>query len=343
MTASEGSVIGLAKQSALGTPIATDASFQYFLFTRGTGGPQNLTIPLDQEVGGGALLRNVVKVGVMSGGQYEFIPRPASLGHFLMGALGADTISGAGPNYSHAFALPADQFAAPYYTLRMAPGMLWGEQMQDCRVAGLSLNWRSPDFVRGALAIMGGLPTRVATTTWAAATYLDTGPQFLTPVCSFELPTATPIKVLSGSVNFGIAIPMDEQWIAGSYSPDAFDINSRSITMQFLMKIEDVQLYSRMAYDPADGLNWAVNMFREADILVEFQSDQEVTAAVPYSLTIAANGETGNDANVVWSVTPVSLQAGRQLTAVVTGTFLANPVAGAPITATLVNGRATAY
>ena len=42
--------------------------FKYVLFSRGTAGVQNMTIPPDPEVGGGAMLRDVVKVGVTGGG-----------------------------------------------------------------------------------------------------------------------------------------------------------------------------------------------------------------------------------------------------------------------------------
>src|SRR5512143_1570708 len=113
MTASESSVVGLAKQTAKGTPNVTDADFTYFLFTAGAGGPQNLTIPLDQEVGGGALLRNMVKVGVTSGGQYQMIPRVDSIGHFLAAALGdATVVPTATDYYTHTFKLGADQFSA---------------------------------------------------------------------------------------------------------------------------------------------------------------------------------------------------------------------------------------
>jgi hypothetical protein len=343
MTASENSVIGLARQTAKGTPNVTDASFTYFLFTQGGGGVNNVVIPLDQEVGGGALLRNVVKVGVTSGGQYQIIPRVDSIGHFLAAALGAAGVAGAGPEYTHTFTLAADQFTAPYYTIRQSPGMLFGEQLQDCRINAFALNWRSPDFIRGAVGIMGGLPAIVSTAAWAPSTYLDRTAQFLTPVSTFEVPTATAIKVLSGSVVFGLNIPLDEQWIAGSYSPDAFDINSRSITVQLVVKIEDATLYKKMAYDPAAGSAWLVDTLREANFLIRFRSDQLADTATPHSLVIAGNGSTGADANVVWSVSPIAMAAGRQLTAVITGTFLASPVVAEPITVTLINKHVADY
>ena len=342
MTASENSVIGLARQTAKGVPNVTDNLFTYFLFTQGGGGPNSVVIPLDQEVGGGALLRNVVKVGVTSGGQYQMIPRVDSIGHFLAAALGNAAVTGVGP-YTHTFDLGADQFAAPYYTIRQSPGMIFGEQLQDCRVNAFALNWRAPDFIRGACGIMGGLPAVVSPAAWTPSTYLDRSAQFLTPVSTFEVPLATPIKVLSGSIVFGLNIPLDEQWIAGSYSPDAFDINSRSVTVQLVTKIESASLYQRMAYDPASGNAWVVDMLREANFLIRFLSDQDAAVATPYSLTIAGNGLSGDNANVVWSVSPIAMAAGRQLTAVITGSFLASPTVDAPIEVTLVNTHVADY
>lgn len=56
MTAAENSVLGFAKQTAKGTPNVTDAEFKYLLFTQSAMGVNNLSIPLDPEVGGGAML-----------------------------------------------------------------------------------------------------------------------------------------------------------------------------------------------------------------------------------------------------------------------------------------------
>ena len=125
MTAAEGSYLGLAKQTAKGTPNVTDAEFKYLLFNEGSFAPQNAVLPLDPEVGGGALLRDVNKVGVISGGALTFIPRPQTLGMFIQGLLNdctsTDNTDG---SYEHVFDLGSDQFAAPYYTFRSAPGDL---------------------------------------------------------------------------------------------------------------------------------------------------------------------------------------------------------------------------
>lgn len=337
---SEGSVLGLAKQVAKGTPNVTDASFMYFLYTNSAVAPSNVTVPLDIEVGGGAMLRDVKKLGVMSGGAFEFIPRPKMLGHLLLGALGdvSSVIDGTGPGYIHTFTLGADQFSAPYYTVRSAPGNLWGEQMQDQRVSALGISFRGADLVRASAAFTGGLPTKVATTLWAPSTKVDGGAPLIAPLSTIELPTGSAAKVISGSFMAGMSIPMDEQWIVGSYSPDDFEILSRAFSLSFVMKVTDATLYSKMMYDAAGGSAWAADMLREADIKLELVSDVEYDTGKPNMLTIAANGESGDSANVVWSVAPISVRAGRQILMSVTGMFLADP-SGAiePITVTLKN------
>jgi hypothetical protein len=189
MAAAEASFVGIAKQVAKGTPNVTDASFDYLLFNEGGISPASVIVPLDQEVGGGAMLRDVQKMGVVSGGQFSFTPRPKTIGHLLIGALGADTVTGT-TSYTHVFKMPADQFDAPYFTMRSAPGNLWGEQFQDCRVNNLTLAWRGANYVRGQFSVQGGLPTKVVTTLWTPSTKIDGGPQFITPISTIELPTA---------------------------------------------------------------------------------------------------------------------------------------------------------
>ncbi|HMN11158.1 MAG TPA: hypothetical protein PKD55_02390 [Bellilinea sp.] len=345
MTAAEGSFLGLAKQTAKGTPNTTDASFDYLLFREGQVGPQNMVIPLDPEVGGGAMLRNMVKVGVTSGAQLSIIPRPETLGHFFYGVTGSvQTTDDVGGNYAtHVFKLGSDQFAAPYYTLRSAPGNMWGEQFMDCRINTLALQWRGASFVEGAASFLGGLPSVVSTAAWNALSQVDAGPQFLSPIGDIELPTGTDVSVLSGSFIAQSAIPLDEQFVVGSYSPQALDIVSRSFALQLAIKITDKNLYERMMFDPAQGGSWLADVFREARIKLLFNSDQEADVGVPYSFQIEANGQAGDDANIVWSAQQIAVRAQRQLVMAVTGMFTASPnPANDPITLTLVNKRLAA-
>lgn len=351
MPSGDRSAFGLARQIAgKGTPITTDNLFDYILYTDGAPSPQTITQPLDREVGAGALLRDQVKVGVLSGAQAQFIPRPHTLAELLYAQLGNISSVGADAsgdmvddNWTHTITLPADQFDQPYYTLRSMPGGMWGEQYQDNRLAQLALQWEGADYLRGAMAFQGGLPKKVSKDTWAVDTYLDEGPQFLTPLATIELPTGSPAKVRQGAITFGSSIPLDDQWIVGSYSPDAQDVISRGIGITMVVKVEDDTLYNKMAYDPASGNDWAADIFREADINLNFKSDVDIVSgyATPYELDINANGVSDDTANVVWSVQPIRIQAGRLVTMVVSGVFLADKNAATPISVDVRNGTET--
>jgi hypothetical protein len=341
MTAAEKSIVGLAKQVAKGTPNTTDADFTYLLFTGGGLGVSPLTLPLDPEVGGGAILRDVVKAGVMSGGQLAFIPRPASLGMAFMGMTGkVYSVDGSDGSYKHTFSFdPADHFAAPYYTGRAAPGNMWGEQFQDMRFTTLQLAWRGGRFVTGAMGLVGGLPSKVSTAAWDALSQVDSGPQFLAPLGHIEVPAATKLSVLSGSFVASSSIPMDEQWVVGSYSPEGFDITQRAFMLQLVVKVPDGTLFNKIMYDPAGGSAWVANIFKEADIKLDFASTQLAAPAKPYSFAIKANGNNAasGKANIAWSAQPVQMVAGRNILMNVVGTFLADPDGGSPIEIELVN------
>lgn len=346
MTAAERSYLGIAKQTAKGTPNVTDAEFSYFLFRAGGVAPNNMFLPLDQEIGGGAMLRDVVKAGITSGGTMDIIPRPTNIGNLLLGAIGnvaSPTDNGDG-SYSHVFTLPTDEFDAPYWTIRSAPGGIWGEQLQDCRVAGLVFSFTGARFVEGAATFIGGLPTpNLGMTSWAVSTYLDSGPQFLSPVSDIELPSGTAAKVLSGAVAFGLQIPLDEQFIVGSYSPDAFDINQRTVNITLNLKVDDVDLYEKIMYDPNGSATvWTAEVFKEGDMKLDLISPEDAGTGTGGPTAYSLNFDFDvTDDNIVWSAAPIALRAGRQVVMQVTGTVLNSE--NEPITATLTNTQSTQY
>jgi hypothetical protein len=190
----------------------------------------------------------------------------------------------------------------------------------------LVVSFAGARFIEGAVQYIGGLPTKVSTASWNALAAVDDGPQFLSPVGDIELPTATDIKVLSGSVAFGLAIPLDEQWIIGSYSPDDFDINQRSMVITLNVKVVDDWLYTRMMYDPA-------GIFAEADMKLYMASPTEAASGVPYSINFDAY--TAGD-NIKWTATPIALRAGRQVVMRMTGVVV-NVAGQEPITVELTN------
>ena len=354
---SEGTYFGLTRQAEKGTPIVTDNLFDYMLLLRSGIGEQNVNLPLDMEIGGGAMLRNVVKTGLTTGGPIRFIPRPHTLGHFLAGYFGHQlapvqgTLTDLG-SYSHMFKFGASQFVSPYFTLRSAPGGMYGMQYQDSVLQAFSLEFRAADFVRSTAAWLGGLPTKVSTALWDPSAAVDGGPQFLSVVSGVIIPDGegesaiTNWKVLEGAVVFESAIPLDEQWVVGSYVPDDYPINQRAVSISMRVKVsDDGALYRKMSYDPADGATWVADLLRKSDVSIKLASPAPAngTEGRPNSVEIKANGDASNP-NVVFTVAPLDIVPGRQIIMDVTGTFLADPTGlFDPLTVELINGTATAY
>jgi len=209
------------------------------------------------------------------------------------------------------------------------------------RVQSLSLAFRAGDYLRGQVSLLGGTPTpNVTTTTWTPATYVDGGPQFIATEQQVQVPTATNIKVLRGSFTAVNQIPLDEQWIVGSYAPDDFEINQKAYTINLVCKIADATLYNKMLYDPANGSAWVADLFREADILLKFESPKEADTGIPFSIDINGNGNSGATANIVWSAEPIALRAGRQVLLAVTGVVLASSTE--PLSVVVVNTDSSA-
>lgn len=339
MPSANSSFWGIGKQSVKGTPAST---FSYLLFTEGGSGVNNGFLPLDEEIGGGPMVRDVVKASVFSQGALSFIPRPTTLGHFLMGSMGKDTVTNidVGASWKHAFTFDTDPYNVPYYTIMSAPGSMWADQIQDARVASLAFQFKAAQFLRAQVALQGGLPTKVAV---PVAPSVDGGPQFLSPVSNIQLNVSgslVDIPVLSGSFAIQQAMPLDEQWIVGSYVPDAFDVTNRNFVMQLVLKVTDATLYSKMTYDPAAGNDWVASVFKERDFVLEMISPTNIGATTtPYKLAVKAHA---TEDNVAWTASPIALRAGRQVIMAVTGTFLATST-GAPITIELTNGQQTAY
>jgi len=338
MTSANKSQIGLAIQTAKGTPNVTDGAFKYFSYSRGGMGVANQFLPAEDGVGAGSLTTDVDKVGVFSQGQFEMVARPDTLGMFLYGALGKKAVIADGTGFKHTFTIdPADEFSLPYFTFRQSPGRLGGEQFQDCRINGLTFEFQAAQRVRTTLGAIGGLPAPAAASSWAGS--IDLGPTFLAPVSSISGISGIS-KVLRGSLSLGSAIPLDEQWIIGSYSPDDFDVARRQVMINLIMKITDTVLYKKATYDPAGGASWLAEILKDGGLTITFQSPQTYDTGRNYKMVFTANADADN---VAWAIQPLVSQADRQVIANITGTVLAveDISAADPITVDLYNKTAT--
>ncbi len=343
MTSALNSHFGLAKQTGKGSAVTANGSFKYFYFSDGTGiSPVPIVLPLDQEIGSGPLIRDVKKVGVSSGGAINFIPRPDSLGLLLLGALGDVSTASGVDLYTHTLKFASDPFTQPYFTARRRVASIGGDIASDVKLAQLQFNFRAANFLRASAGFVGiGEPSYIQdASVWSADDYLDDTPPFLTCKGSVDLPDGNSLKAIEGSLTVGNVIPLQEQFILGSYTPDDAELNSRAVAMRFVVKA-DVDLYEKMMYDPAQSGAWVPDILKEADMSVEFETAEEITAGNPYKISFHFNGQdqASGNGNVAWSVEPISLRGNRQVLMAITGIVLADTTGATdgPFSAQLVN------
>lgn len=345
MTSALKSYFGMSKQSAKGSTVSTDSLFKYFYFSRGTGmTPAPIVLPLEQEVGSGSLTRDMTSVGLTTTGGAEFIPRPDSLGLMLLGALGdVSTVTGASYN-THTFKFATDEFDIPYYTMRRESAV-GGEVFPDVRVAALGFQFRAANYLRATMGLLGASePTYASSVSWSPTDYMDSTPPMLTCKGAFELPTGTSLKVLRGSLLINNAMPLQEQMIVGSYTPDDIELTARGVVVSATVKVNKA-LYEKMMYDPAQGGSWQPDILKEADLNIKFQTASDVGGSQPYEVSFHFNGDNqaSGTANVAWSVQPVALMGARQVLMQVTGMVLADTTsyADGPFSAQLINDTAS--
>ena len=185
----------------------------------------------------------------------------------LLGILDKDTVTHdvANSTYSHKFTHNTDEFDAPWFTGRQAPGQLWGEIYPDMRMspAWFSL-WRAARFVEAEAAFVGaGVPSKAAALTgWSPADLPGWRPAVPGPLGTIELPTSTAAAVTSGALAMSLTQPVDDKMIVGSYSPATLDIVRRTYVLSLVLRIEDGTLYNKMQLDPAGGTAWVAKLMR---------------------------------------------------------------------------------
>lgn len=337
---------GLARQTSRGSVVSNDANFEYFYFSRGDGiSPRHQTLPLEQEIGSGPLIRDVSKVGLVTGGESELVPRPNSIGHALMGLLGDVQTVDNTTHYTHTFKFASDAFETPYYTFRRRVGALGAEIFPDVKFQSLVFDFRGANYLRATLGLVGISEPSYATGASWDLTNMDSTPPFLTCKGSFELPSGQSLKMLRGTLAITNGIPMEEQVIIGSYTPDDAEMVTRAIVIQGLVKA-DRDLYEKMMYNPQQDGTWQPELLYDADMSISFETARNIDgAAVPYKISFHANGQNqaSGNGNVTWSVQPVALVGNRQVTMNIQGVILADTTsyADGPFSAQLVNSKSS--
>lgn len=348
MTSADRTYVGIMRQSTKGTIYATDTNFTYFMFNQGAMDPASNFLQSDDGAGGGPLPNSMEKVGVVSQGAFSQVVRSKIIGHFLTGVLGkcTTTTSGSTAYGLHTITYDTDLFAVPYYTVRLAKGNMWGETFQDVRVASLNFSWRAADFVRATVALVGGTAvSNVTTSSWTPDSKVDRGATFTAPVSTLTTLAGQTLKVLSGAITFQNNIPLEEQWITGSYFPDDFDIVNRSGQINLAVKVTDRTLYEKIQYDPTGSTQaWVAQALKDGQFQVSLKSVSTVTGTSVYQIVFKGDNTAAPNGNIAWSATPIPLRSGGQIIMNIQGTWL-GVSSGSPITVELYNNltNATTY
>ncbi|MEM4235163.1 MAG: hypothetical protein QXU75_08450 [Candidatus Methanomethylicaceae archaeon] len=423
MATAENSLLGFAAQSAIGSEVTTDASFDYLYFTDGAMGVNNINLPLDPEIGGGAMLRNIVRAGVSTAGQITFIPRPKTLAKIASGVLGSATINNYGVNWDAfgsgwitssqtynatlATANPvevlvvktgasnivisgedessqainytiapasgpgrytstqtfkkitgvtvpsgaklklgiretgaktyvakldqSDQFSIPYHTVRFLPGKLWKETYVDTRFVALGLEWAASQFMRGTLAMLGRQPKFANDTSLTASP--DNGSPFV-GVSGYVEFGGTSLKTIGGNFAVQNQVSMDEEYVIGSYYPETLSIVSRTAAINFIVKIDDADLYKKMMYNPSASNEWSEQIMRDGNFVFSLASEPRASSTSPFSSGAPSDYQALRNRIMIyadmdaqkmaWTATPIGLRAQRQITMQMSGLFLAD-------------------
>ena len=181
-------------------------------------------------------------------GSPEFYARESSLGLWLTGVLGTDTVTGTTPNYTHTIT-PAS--ALPYMTLwREVSGTLW-EQYKDCKISGLTISAEAGQPLKATANVVGAVATRLTSDpTTSPAIALDSTAPF-----NFNNATVT----LGGSGTTLVrSFELDIQNNVSRQQTDDFtpiDVveGIREVSLSFEMIFADLTEYNNFHYGSGSG------------------------------------------------------------------------------------------
>ena len=297
--ASEGK-FGFGVQSAKGT-LAT--SFYLHNVVRADMGPQQTVEQFPVEVGGILLPMGAYKGMAFAAGTAVMHPRLGGcFGYLLKAASGSYSVTGTGP-YTHTFGPPTSYTSMPWLSVRRAiPGntatMNIGEVMKDCRLARMQLTVAPASVLAATIAFVG------------REFYLDNGCESWTwgslGQDANESYTSVPLAhqgtlTVGGTAQKATGVVLDivnayttpqEEMIVGSPHPDDFIIQSQTITITWVNKWQDADLYKRLLTNSADTagtLSWSPTVHTGA-VELEVTSPSNIPGkTVPYSLTFTAS------------------------------------------------------
>lgn len=208
-------VVGLAKQTAKGSPAANPA------FQTGVTDGKPVNLDIDEEVievtSEKPLFGDADRKLVVPGMEYEALVHPKTIGLLLYGALGAVSTTGSGP-YTHVITPAMD---VPYLT---AFGKMFGAdwaKVEDAKVDELEITFEGAGSLRVSVTIMGckftwltSAPTPGSDESFGATLFRSAGGTF-----KFSPASGTPVaaNIVEGTLT--ISNNVEEVPAAGSVRP----------------------------------------------------------------------------------------------------------------------------
>ena len=255
-------------------------------------------------------------------GSPEFYVRDASIGFWLWAVLGADAVTGTGPNYTHAIT-PANTL--PYITVwRNIADTLW-EQYRDCKVGSLSIS-----------AEAGAPLTATANIQGLQASRLTAAPDASTPVAlqqgtvyNYNDATVT----LGGSAtalvrSFELTIENNVQrQQTDDFTPYDVYEGQREVSLSFDLIFEDLAEYNKFHYGSAAGTTFSSNIF---------------TTSAVFSFDKGANNQVSfNLPSIAYTEFPVEPNAGGD--PIVASVAAAAQRGGSPVVTATVKNQVASY
>lgn len=312
-------LVGAAKQTAKGSA-ASDPTYGH-----GITDGQVVTVEVSQELesrtSGTRFAPGVNRTAVMPGMDFTCRAHAASAGLWLFGALGAKSVTGAGP-YTHVLSLGAD---LPYIT---AFGKLGSDiyAVEDFKVDSLEVSWSENEPVEMAVSGMGCAidlgATFSATTDDSAATYMrPAGGTFQVDIDGTTLAAA---KITGGSVsiNNNLAPVM----LSGSLTPGDVFPGQQAVEVSLDITPENLNDWRTVLTGASNGTT---------------VSDTPIFGSFSCQFTDGTNTLTLAATKVAFTMDfPSADAAGGPVTLSLAG-LVVIPASGSPFTATLVNTTAS--
>lgn len=162
--------LAYALQSAQGSPAGSPEIRSYL--TAGQVMPQRTAIDVAETTGQRLRNRSVIQ-SVDVGGTPQIAARPNDLGLWLLGALGAESVTGSSDPWKHVI---TNAGTIPWMTFwRMLGNLIW-EEFDDCKISQLVLTSASGQPLLAQATVMGLGPKSRTSETWSGVAITDENP-----------------------------------------------------------------------------------------------------------------------------------------------------------------------